>query len=144
MITIAQLWPIFAAATASYIVGILWYSPILFMKPWMRGIGKTEADLFAHKNERTKIMVYSFFISFATAFGLSTFFTLLGVHSVLTGLQVALLIAFSFIITTKFADLLYASREPHWSRTPQELFLVESGYTVASFLTMATTLVLLN
>lgn len=144
MITFAQFWHILAAALAGYIVGGLWYSPKLFMKPWMRGVGKTDADLLARKSEMPRIMVYSFFVSFATAFGLSTFLGLLGVHTILNALQVALLIAFSFVITAKFADMLYVSREPHWSRVPQQLFLVEAGYTVVSLSAMAVVLALLG
>ncbi|KKW06568.1 MAG: hypothetical protein UY42_C0030G0006 [Parcubacteria group bacterium GW2011_GWA2_49_16] len=144
MLTFTQLLPILAAAIAGYAVAALWYSPALFMKPWMRGVHKTEANLLANKKEMSRIMVYSFFVSFATAFGLSTFLALLDIHTVIESLQIAILIAFAFVITAKFSDMLYISREPHWSRVPQQLFLIEAGYAVASLSAMAVVLALLN
>lgn len=144
MLTLTQFLHILIAGFAGYIVGILWYSPTLFGKPWMRGVHKTEADLLAQKNEMPRIMIYSFFVSFATAFGLSAILTILDVHKVLQSLQIALLITFSFVITTKFSDMLHISREPHWSRVPQQLFLTEAGYAVASISAIATVLALLS
>jgi hypothetical protein len=34
-----------AAALSTFVIGGLWYSPILFQKAWMRACGLTEADL---------------------------------------------------------------------------------------------------
>lgn len=144
MITFTQVWHILASALAGFAVAGLWYSPILFLKPWMRGVGKTDADIEARKKEMPRIMAYSFFVSFATAFGLWTILEIAEARTLLASLQITILIAFSFVITTKFADMLYASRETHWKRVPQELFLVEAGYAVASLSAMATVFTILG
>lgn len=36
---------IIAAALSAFLLGGLWYSPALFLKPWMAGSGVTEADM---------------------------------------------------------------------------------------------------
>ena len=36
---------IIVTTIVSMVIGTLWYSPILFAKPWMQAIGKTEKDL---------------------------------------------------------------------------------------------------
>lgn len=144
MFTLIEFWHILAAGLVGYVIAMIWYSPILFVKPWMRGVGKTEADLVASKKEMPRTLAYSFVISCAIAFGLSTFLNLLDVHTLLEALQITLLIGFSFIITAKFSDMLHASREPHWSKVPQQLFLVEAGFSIASLSAMATVLMLLR
>jgi hypothetical protein len=40
-----NVWAVLAAAVANFVVGGLWYSPALFMKPWMKANGFTEDDL---------------------------------------------------------------------------------------------------
>ena len=144
MITTTFFLPVLIATLAGSILGGLWYSHILFKKPWMRGVGKTDADLIARKTEQSRVMFYTFFIVFATSFGLATMLTLLNINTVLGAVQVALLISFSFIVTTRFFDLLYVSREPHWSKVPQQLFLVDAGYSICSLSVMSVILVLLR
>jgi hypothetical protein len=36
---------IFLATVVGFAVAALWYSPILFVKPWMKSIGMTEKDM---------------------------------------------------------------------------------------------------
>jgi hypothetical protein len=40
-----NIWAVFAAALANFLVGGLWYSPLLFGKIWMRENGFEDADL---------------------------------------------------------------------------------------------------
>jgi uncharacterized protein DUF1761 len=39
-----NLWAVLAAAGASFVIGTLWYSPVLFVKPWLRAMGKTTSN----------------------------------------------------------------------------------------------------
>ena len=40
-----NLYAILAAAVATFVIGGLWYSPVLFHRPWMRANRFTDADL---------------------------------------------------------------------------------------------------
>ena len=40
-------WAVIAAAAASFVLGGLWYSPVLFGKAWQRETGLTDAQLAA-------------------------------------------------------------------------------------------------
>lgn len=37
-------WAVVAAAVSSFLPGGLWYSPILFLKPWNAGMGCSEQN----------------------------------------------------------------------------------------------------
>lgn len=128
---------VLVATLAGYTAGMLWFSARLFMNPWLKALGKTEADLSANKKEVPRIMLYGFLNTAATAFALGVILELVTTPTLLAYLQVAFFVCFSFVVTTKFNDLIYASREPHWSRQPQILFLVNVGYYIFSFTAMA-------
>jgi hypothetical protein len=38
-------WAVLAAAVLSFVIGGLWYSPLLFGRPWQRLVGLSDADL---------------------------------------------------------------------------------------------------
>ena len=137
MFTTQFILSIGAATIAGYAVGALWYSPFLFLKPWRKALGKTDVDLESNKKEMPRIMVYGFLNTIATAFALGIILEIIGVRTLVEYLYVALFVCFSFIVTTKFNDLIYESREPHWSKEPQILFLISIGYYIALFLAMA-------
>ncbi|RPI66461.1 MAG: DUF1761 family protein [Ignavibacteriales bacterium] len=44
---------VFVSAVIIFLLGGLWYSPVLFAKPWMSVINKTEEEL--KKNEKPKL-----------------------------------------------------------------------------------------
>ena len=130
---------VLGSAVAGYIVGMLWFSPILFLNPWMKVVGKKEGAPETAKKEMPRIMVYGFFNTAAVAFALCGIIELIDVSTLVGYLQVALFLCFSFVITTKFNDMLYTPNTPHWSREPQLLFLINAGYYILAFTAMATT-----
>lgn len=137
MFTTQFLLSVLGAAAAGHIAGMLWFSPVLFLNPWKKALGKTDADMASNKKEMPRIALYGFLNTFAMAFALGGITELLTPTSLLQYLQIAFFICFSFVITTKFNDLIYTSKEPHWSRQPQILFLINVGYYVLSFTAMA-------
>ena len=136
---------ILVAAIAGYVIGILWYSPVLFMKPWLAGLGKTQEEFVKPQEHRTKryglsLMVYTFTVTVVVAFVLDLLIKLTGVTTFLEILQISMLLAFGFIVTTKFTDMLYTLDKPFWSIQAQKLFFVNVGYYIAMFLVMGTVL----
>ena len=59
---------LFLATFAGMIIGTLWYSPLLFGKPWMKLLGFTEKDL---KPNMTKIIWFSILGNLLMAFVLT-------------------------------------------------------------------------
>lgn len=62
---------IFAATVAAFVLGGLWYSPLLFHKGWMRANGFTEKDL--EGANQAKIFGVAFIFTFLMAFNLAMF-----------------------------------------------------------------------
>jgi phosphatidylglycerophosphate synthase len=124
------------ASVAAYLFGWLWYSEVLFGKTWMRILGKTKKNSAEAKSEMTRVMAYGFLVTVVTAYGIAVFLALLDPKSILEALQIGILLCFSFVVTTKFTELIYESNEPHWSQKPQELFFIGAGYQVGSFILM--------
>lgn len=135
---------ILVAAIVGYVIGMAWYSPVLFMKPWLDGLGKTEEEVKKPQEHKTKrymwgLMTYTFIITVVTAFMLDLFIILTGATTLLEILEISMLLAFGFIVTVKFTDMLYTIDKPFWSIQAQKLFFVTSGYYVAMFLAMGVT-----
>lgn len=63
---------VFVAALSSFVIGGVWYSPIMFAKPWMEENGFTEEEL--KKSSMAKIFGVSFVLSFIIALNLAMFF----------------------------------------------------------------------
>lgn len=140
---------IFIAAIAGYVLGAAWYSPILFTKPWLDGLGKTKEEVMRPQPHKTKrymwsLMAYTFAVTVAIAFTLDLFIVLTGATTLLEILQVSMLLVFGFIVTTRFIDMLYTLDKPFWSIPAQKLFFVNAGYYIATFLAMGTVLYYLN
>lgn len=136
---------ILVAAIVGYIIGMAWYSPVLFMKPWLDGLGKTEEEVKKPQEYKTKryiwsLMVYTFVIMVVVAFMLDLFIILTGATTLLEILEISMLLAFGFIVTTRFTDMLYTIEKPFWSMQAQKLFFVTSGYYIAMFLGMGAVL----
>jgi hypothetical protein len=62
---------VLAAAISTFVLGGLWYSPLLFGKAWMRANGFTEADLVTFSKAR--MFGLSFFFALVMALNLAMF-----------------------------------------------------------------------
>ena len=69
MIENVNLWAVIVAALVPLLIGAFWYSPALFMKPWMQANGFTEADLQKAKPARNYSisLIFSLIMSFNLA-----------------------------------------------------------------------------
>src|SRR5580698_258362 len=83
---------VIAAALSTMVVGFLWYSPILFAKPWMRELGYDPDDKAKTKEmQKSASPAYlgSFLASVVSAFILALLFHWLHVQNLNSGLLVA-------------------------------------------------------
>jgi hypothetical protein len=120
---------IFVTTVSGFLVGAVWFSPILFMKAWLRGEGITKE----HVPSRTttymaQVNFYSFIAHGAMASVLAVLFDVLAVNSLALALTLGLLITFGFIITSSFIDMVYTPKGRHYDSQSQIKFLVRAGY----------------
>ncbi len=117
------------AALASMVTGFVWYSPVLFGKPWMKYAKIDEKKLKKTKNSLPKTYGISFLATLVTAYALAILLNATLVMDVGEGLMVSGVIWLGFVTTTMLTSVLFAEM-------PWGLFLINSGYQLVSFLVM--------
>lgn len=114
-----------AAAVSSFLLGGLWYSPVLFLKPWNRAMGRDENSSQGHP---------------ARVFGLSFAFALLAAiaFASLLGPAPALDVALhnGLVVGTCFVAACFGINYQFADR-PLSALLIDGGYHTGQFLLYA-------
>jgi len=116
---------VFAAASSTFLVGRLWYSPVLFGKAWQRETGLTDAAL--KDRNPAKVFGPAFILALLMAFNLAVF---LGPDATL-GFAVAAAFAagFGWVALGMGVTYLFEARS-------FRLWLIDAGYHAVSFTIM--------
>jgi hypothetical protein len=114
---------VFAATVAGNLLGGMWYSPLIFGKPWAKAnnitLGKYDADA-----NIAGIFISSFILQLIAATMIAA---MLGPNSTGTeGVQLGTLIAVSFVFTSMGMTNLF-------ERRPIYLIVINSSYHIVSF-----------
>lgn len=129
---------VFLATLAGFMVGMAWFSPMLFTKAWMKGEGVTKDQLPKRSTLYTvQTHLYSFVAHGAMASVLAVIFDVLAVSSLKLAIVLGLLITFGFIVTTKFIDMVYVVHGKHYEARYQMRFLVSVGYYLVTVSVMS-------
>jgi hypothetical protein len=114
-----------AAALGSFLIGGVWYSPVLFGKIWMRETSLTDDAL----RGRNMGLVFgsSFVLSLVIAFNLAAF--LAGPPNFLWGMTAGALAGIGWVATAMGMTYLFERRS-------LKLFLVNAGYHAVTFVMM--------
>jgi hypothetical protein len=119
-------WPAVIVATIiAFVIGGLWYSPLLFAKPWMAANRLTDGDL----RGRNMGLVFgtAFVLLLLAAIVLAMF---LGDKATAgSGVLAGLLVAAGWVVTSLGVLYLFEAR-------PMRLWLINSGYLAVTFLVM--------
>ena len=114
-----------AAAVSTFLIGGLWYSPLLFYRPWMKANGFSEADV---KGGEGKIFGLAFLFSLLMAANLAAF--LAGPETTAAwGATAGLLAGLGWVALGIGVVALFERRS--WS-----YILVNGGYFVVAFTVM--------
>src|SRR5262249_15129270 len=110
-----------------FILGGLWYSPLLFAKRWMALMGMTEADIKAASSKSMPLQYLAVFIcglisSWALAVIMNHFENL----SALRGGMIGAFCWLGFAGATSFGTALFSMK-------PKQLWLINSGYNLVAF-----------
>ena|SRR5579863_1271801 len=126
------------AAISTMVVGFLWYSPILFAKPWMREMGYDPTDK-AKTDEMKKsagpAYLGSTIAGFVTAVTLALFLDAIHAEDLHRGLAVSFHAWLGFVATVQFTGALFTKQS-------MKLFAINTGYQLVCFLVMGTILTL--
>jgi Protein of unknown function (DUF1761) len=145
METFFTLHAIIIAAVCGYIFGALYYSPFLFLKPWLQSQGFSLSTIPKRSNRYiVQINVYSFIAHGCMAAVLALMFDLLGVDTTKAAVSVAAILGIGFVMSTKYIDMLYTLEGNHWDMKSQLKFLISAGYYVLMLIVMAVSLVLFH
>ncbi|SRR5712692_3426787 len=121
-----HFFPILGAVVAKMAIGALWYSPALFLKPWLRLSGVTEEQM---KEGMGKALVVECFGSFLMAFVLVHAIRYAGATTVPQGMAVGFFNWLGFVAVVTIGNVTYL-------RKPFKLFLLMNGYLLISLLVM--------
>ena len=121
--------PVLLGAIASMGVGFLWYSPLLFAKPWMAAMGLTTQKMKSMKTNMGQTYGMSFLAALVEAFVINYLVHVMGATSFVQGAMIGGICWLGFIATTLFTDVLFGSKST-------KLFVINAGYQLATALAM--------
>ncbi len=127
-----NLLAVLVAGISTMVVGFLWYSPILFAKPWMREMGydlEDKAKMEATRKSAGPAYMGSFIASLVSAFILALFLHWLHVQDLQLGLLVAFHVWLGFVATVQLTGVLFMKQS-------MKLFAINTGYQLACYLAM--------
>lgn len=129
---------ILVAAISTVVVGFLWYSPLLFAKPWMREMGydpNDKAKTEEMKKSAGPAYAGSMVASLISAFTLALILHGLRAEDLHFGLMASFHIWLGFVATVQFTDALFTKKS-------MKLFAINTGYQLVCYLVMGTILTL--
>lgn len=118
------------ASLAGMVVGFVWYSPLLFAKPWMKYTKLDAKKLKESQKKMGKTYGMSFVATVVTAVILALLLNATLVITMTEGLMLGGVIWLGFVATTMFTGVLF-------NEMPVGLFLINSGYQLVSILVMS-------
>lgn len=114
------------SAVAAMVIGFVWFSPPLFEKTWLAGIGKTREQVAGQSPTRFLI---AFVGALLEAYILAALLNIMGGPSLGSGIQLGFIIWASFVAVTSAASFAFAGRK-------LSLWLVENGSHLVVLLAM--------
>lgn len=133
LVTQVNYLAVIVAAIVIFLLGGLWYSPVLFAKRWIALQGRTEEQMRADAARSNMPVMY--LMAFITALIIAWAMAVLanafppqaaGGDGVMRGVKLGLFCWFGFVLPTTFATSLFSMK-------PRQLWLIDAGYNLVSF-----------
>jgi hypothetical protein len=116
---------VLSAAVSAFVIGGVWYSPLLFGNTWMKETGLTDSEL--RKRNLGLVFGLSFILSLVIAFNLAAF--LQGPPDLAWGLAAGALAGIGWVAAGLGVTYLFEARS-------MKLYLVNAGYHAVTFTIM--------
>jgi len=133
-----NLLAVLVAAGATMILGFVWYSPLLFARPWMREMGVDPNDKAkVQEMQKNAGPAYggSMVAALISAFTVGLFFRVLHVQDLHFGIAVSFHFWLGFVATVQFTSALFTKQS-------MKLFAINTAYQLVCYLAMGTILAL--
>ena len=111
---------VLVAAVVAFVLGWLWYSPLLFYKPWMRLRGQDPVAAMANAKMPGGKLVIEFVRCFILAYVITIFVTLLGIGSWMGALHFGLMTWIGFPVVILTGSVL-------WENIPWKVAAIHAG-----------------
>lgn len=113
---------VLVSAVVGFVIGMLWYSPLLFGNIWVKLIGMSKEDLEkAKKKGMAKTMLIAIISVLVMSFVLAHFVDIAGASTVTEGIQAGFLIWLGFIATVMLNSVL-------WENKPFRLYVLNIAH----------------
>ena len=129
MLQSVHVLPIVVSAVAVFLIGMLWYSPVLFAKAWMKGHGHTEEKLRQMQAQAGRAYAVTFVCYLVMAFAMSVLLNRIGVVSVLTGIKVGAILGLGFAAPLGLTANVFSEK-------PLSAYLIDAAYQVVFLIVM--------
>jgi hypothetical protein len=127
-----NLWAVLVSALATMVAGFLWYSPMLFAKPWTILMGydpNDKAKLAEMQKSAGPSYAMSMVASILSAIVLGKVIYVAHVTSALYGVKIGFAVWLGFVTTVQLTNALFM-------RQPFKLYLINTGYQFVCYLAM--------
>jgi len=127
-----NLWAVLVSALATMVVGFIWYSPMLFAKPWMVLMGydpDDKAKLAEMQKSAGPSYMMSLVASALSALVLGKIIAVSGTVGAVDGLKIGLVVWLGFVTTVQLTNALF-------SRQPNKLYMINTGYQAVCYVAM--------
>jgi hypothetical protein len=118
---------VLAAGIAVFILGGLWYSPLLFARRWVLLLGKTEEELKAGGKVPALMFLQAFLCGLLVAWVMAIVVSHFADVTLLRAVLIAFTCWLGFAGATSYANVVFAQK-------PLQLWLIDSGYNLVSFI----------
>lgn len=123
---------VLVAAISSMVLGFLWYSPILFARPWTRLMGydpDDKAKLAEMQKGAGKMYGFAFVGSLLSAIVLAKVIDVTSVNTIPYGMKIGAAVWLGFVTTVQLTGTLFAKQ-------PIKLYLINTGYQLVCYVVM--------
>lgn len=127
---------VIAAAVAAFAAGMVWYSPAMFGKKWMKMMGITEKEMAKQKDKMMGVMVKSLILAAISALVLAHLLIALNITTLFSAVQLAFWIWLGFYATSTYMGVLYEKKNVDW-------WIITSGHYLVATIASAIVLVLM-
>ena len=114
------------AAVAKFLIGFAWYSPILFVKPWLELTGLTNEKVQAGL---MRALIAESVGNLIMAYVLARFIAHYGSNDLIGGAFIGFMAWLGFVATVMANQIFYEQK-------PQQLIFINAGYMLVSLIVM--------
>ena len=126
---------VLVAGVVIFMLGGLWYSPVMFAKRWVALQGKTMEEMSAAGGSMPVMYVQAFVCGLITAWVMDIVIGFLPLLDVTRALKLAAICWLGFAAATSYGTALFSGK-------PKALWMIDTFYNLVSFLAAAVILTL--